>query len=269
MRSLLRPSTHKFGKVKRTTKDISLDALSYRLCLIILILLSAACATTPPPPKTKTSIPYDVGGKRYYPIPSSSGFAQRGLASWYGPKFHGRTTANGEHYDMYGYTAAHKTLPFNTHVQVTNLENNKSTVVRINDRGPFVKGRIIDLTYAAAHALDMAEDGVVQVRIEALGYAREKSRAGELVREYTKPASYQLGDFTIQVGAFVQEENARRLHASLNRSYQRATVNILDRGAQRFYRVRVGKYSSLDQAQEAAGQLQQQGFSNAFVVAWD
>jgi rare lipoprotein A len=269
MRSLLRPCIRIHGAVTGTTEDTGFDVLLHRFCLIILLFLFAACGTTPPPPNTKTSIPYDVDGKRYYPLPSSAGYSQRGLASWYGPKFHGRTTANGERYDMYGYTAAHKTLPFNTHVQVTNLENNESTVVRINDRGPFVKGRIIDLTYAAAHALGMAEDGVVPVRIEALGYARERNQGGELVREYVKPASYQLGDFTIQVGAFVQEENARRLHASLNGKYRRTTVNILDRGAQRFYRVRVGKYSDLDEAQEAAEQLQQQGFSNAFVVAWD
>jgi rare lipoprotein A len=170
---------------------------------------------------------------------------------------------------MYGRTAAHKTLPFNTYVQVINLKNGKKTIVRVNDRGPFVRGRIIDLTYTAAHALGMAEDGVVPVKIEALGYARKKRKAGKWVRVYEKPASYELGDFTIQVGAFEERENAVRLHASLSRKYRSATVKVFDQGPQRFYRVRVGKYSRLDQAEAAARRLQQQGFPSAFAVAHD
>jgi rare lipoprotein A len=210
-----------------------------------------------------------VYGKRYYPLASAAGFTQRGLASWYGRKFHGRLTSNGERYNMYGRTAAHKTLPFNTYVRVTNLKNGKKTVVRINDRGPFVRGRIIDLTYTAAHSLGMAEDGVVSVKIEALGYARKKRKAGKWVQVYEKPASYEVGDFTIQVGAFADRDNALRLYASLKRKYGSATVNIFEQGTQRFYRVRVGKYSRLDKAEAAAESLQGQGFPNAFAVASD
>lgn len=208
-------------------------------------------------------------GKRYYPLSSSAGFVQRGLASWYGRKFHGRLTANGERYNMYGRTGAHKTLPFNTYVQVINLRNGRKTVVRINDRGPFVRGRIIDLTFTAANKLGMAEDGVVPVKIEALGYARKKRKAGKWVREYVKPASYQVGDFTIQVGAFAERENAMRLQDSLSRRYLNTTVHIFDQGSQRFYRVRVGKYSRLDQAEAGARRLQEKGFPNAFAVARD
>jgi rare lipoprotein A len=247
--------------------------------LIVLLLLFVACGSTPPPQSTgynstnykrqKKSAPYEVHGKRYYPLSTSAGFVQRGLASWYGRKFHGRLTANGERYNMYGRTAAHKTLPFNTYVRVTNLRNGRKTVVRVNDRGPFVRGRIIDLTLTSANELAMAEDGVVPVKLEALGYAQKKRKAGKWVREYVKPASYQLGDFTIQVGAFAERENAMRLQASLSRRYRDTTVHIFDLGDQRFYRVRVGRYSRLDQAEAGAERLQEQGFPNAFAVARD
>ena len=239
------------------------------LCNLLLpcLFLLAACASSQPAAQKGDS--YTIAGKRYYPISSSAGFVQRGLASWYGSKFHGRLTANGEQYNMYGRTAAHKTLPFDTYVQVTNLRNGKKAVVRINDRGPFVRGRIIDLTYTAARELNMTEDGVVSVQIKALGYARNKHEAGRLVREYVKPVSYQMGDFTIQVGAFAEKKNAQRLYASLNRRYRDTTINIFDQGAQKFYRVRVGQYSRLDQAEAAARRLQEQGFPNAFAVARD
>lgn len=239
-----------------------------RLSLTVIFFVLVACASTPPPSKQRGNS-YAVRGKRYYPLSSAAGFTQRGLASWYGRKFHGRLTSNGERYNMYGRTAAHKTLPFNTYVRVKNLRNGKKTVVRINDRGPFVRGRIIDLTLTAATDLSMAEDGVVPVQIEALGYARKKRQAGKIVRVYEKPASYELGDFTIQVGAFTERENALRLHASLSRKYRKATVRIFDQGSQRFYRVRVGQYSHLHEAEAAAERLQAKGFPNAFAVAND
>jgi rare lipoprotein A len=239
----------------------------FSLLLSAILLLFVACASTPP--AAKKGDHYTVAGKRYYPISSSTGFAQRGLASWYGGKFHGRLTSNGERYNMYGRTAAHKTLPFNTYVLVTNLQNGRKTTVRINDRGPFVRGRIIDLTYTSAHELSMVEDGVVPVKIEALGYVRKKRQAGKLVQVYQKPASYMEGDFTIQVGAFAVRENALRLHDSLSRKYGDASVMVFDRGDQRFYRVRVGRYSRLDQAEAGAERLQVQGFPNAFAVARD
>jgi len=247
-------------------KSLSRSLGNYILLLTFPLLL-AACSSTPP--SRSYGDHYTVAGKRYYPLSSSIGFSQRGLASWYGYKFHGRLTSNGERYNMYGRTAAHKTLPFDTYIRVTNLRNGKKTVVRVNDRGPFVKGRIIDLTYTAANDLGMLEEGVVPVKIEALGYARKKRKDGRLVRVYEKPASYQSGDFTIQVGAFAERENALRLHASLSRKYSEATVVAFDWGAQRFYRVRVGRYSRLDQAKAAATRLRGQGFPNAFAVARD
>jgi len=210
-----------------------------------------------------------VMGKRYYPLATSAGFVQRGLASWYGSDFHGRSTANGEHYNMYARTAAHKTLPFNTYVEVTNLTNGKKTVVRINDRGPFVRGRIIDLTYTAARDLGMAEEGVVPVRIRALGYDRKEFRRGMWVHKYVQPPSYNVGDFAIQVGSFLQKENAFRLRNTLARRYSSASVSIYIQGAKQFYRVWVGRYSRLDKAEAAARRLQEDGFPAAFVIARD
>jgi rare lipoprotein A len=238
---------------------------------IAALLLVAGCATTPsPPPPSSPSAPsYEVFGKRYYPLPSAEDFVERGIASWYGSDFHGRPTSAGEIYNMYAHTAAHKTLPLHTYVQVTNQKNGKKTVVRINDRGPFVDGRVIDLSYTAASELGMAEDGLAPVEVVALGYAREDWQGGRYVREYVKPPSYRVGDFTIQVGSFIQQENAQRLYASLSNRYSGATVTAFDRGTQRFYRVRVGQYSRLDEAEAAAKHFQEQGFAHAFVIARD
>jgi rare lipoprotein A len=260
---VLNPKSH----ISPLTWQSSSRVNPFRILLLAFPFLLVACASTTP--ETKKGDYYTVAGKRYYPISSSAGFAQRGLASWYGRKFHGRLTSNGERYNMYGRTAAHKTLPFNTYVRVTNLQNGRKTIVRINDRGPFVRGRIIDLTYTSAHELAMVEDGVVPVKIEALGYARKKREAGKWVQVYEKPASYMEGDFTIQVGAFAVRENALRLHDSLSRKYSDASVMVFDRGDQIFYRVRVGRYSRLDQAEAGAARLQEQGFPTAFAVARD
>lgn len=117
----------------------------------------------------KVGKPYRVDGKTYTPVVSSLGYSERGIASWYGKDFHGKSSANGECYNMYAYTAAHKTLPLPSIVRVTNLENNKSVVVKVNDRGPFVRGRVIDLSYAAAQSLDVARMGTAPVLVEAIG----------------------------------------------------------------------------------------------------
>ena len=117
----------------------------------------------------KVGNPYMVDGIRYEPMKSSLGYSEKGIASWYGEDFHGRASANGECYNMYAFTAAHKTLPLPTIVRVTNLENNRSIVLKVNDRGPFVRGRIIDLSYAAAQSLDMMRFGTAPVLVEAIG----------------------------------------------------------------------------------------------------
>ena len=290
LRSLVKRLVSNFGFTRRLLPSLGSYSMSYSLCLLGCLIFFTACSSTPPPPQTipstgyrrpkrtgthtspsrqKKSTPYVVEGKRYYPLASSADFVQKGKASWYGHKFHGRLTSNGERYNMYGRTAAHKTLPFNTYLRVTNLRNGRQTVVRVNDRGPFISGRIIDLTYTSAKELRMAEAGVVPVRIEALGYAQKKRKDGKLVQVYVKPESYQLGDFTIQVGAFAIRDNARKLHAALTRKYGGATVQVTNSGNQKLYRVRVGRYTRLNSAQEAVKKLQKEGFTSAIVVARD
>ena len=133
--------------------------------------LAGGCSTLPEPLDERSAAwvgrPYTIKGVRYQPR-AQPGYDQVGMASWYGPGFHGKTTANGERYDMHGLTAAHKTLPFGTKVRVTNLANDRALIVRINDRGPFVPGRIIDLSKRAAERLGFLEAGKARVRVEAI-----------------------------------------------------------------------------------------------------
>jgi len=148
---------------------------------------------------------YEVYGERYYVLSNSKGYEQEGVASWYGKKFHGKPTSSGEPYNMYDMTAAHKTLPLPSTVRVTNLRNGRSVVVRVNDRGPFVDSRLIDMSYAAAQKLDMVQTGTTQVRIESIdNYSRN-----EPVRYDT--AAGEFGMIYMQVGAFGERNNAVRL----------------------------------------------------------
>lgn len=147
---------------------------------------------------------YKVMGKWYHPTIAHIGDTQKGIASWYGPKFHARKTSNGEIYDMYASTAAHKTLPMNSMVKVDNLENGKSVIVRINDRGPFVSGRIIDLSNKAARAIDMVGKGTAKVKITILGFNAKIARTLEEKKE-----TATVGKYYVQVGAFRRYEGAK------------------------------------------------------------
>jgi len=243
--------------------------------LLVLLLLLASCGAptyttrvvdTPSQVGLKpTQRAYEVNGKRYQPIPSADGYVEKGLASWYGKKFHGRKTSNGGTYDMYAMTAAHKTLPMNVHLKVTNLDNGRSTVVRVNDRGPFVRSRIIDLSYTAANELGVVGPGTAPVRIEALGY-RNKSQTGA-TPQYSQPVSYEVGPFMVQVGAFTVKENADRLAVKLKNQYGSSTVAEGWVNGQKFYRVRVGLYASMALADAALLQLETNGYPSSFIVA--
>lgn len=226
-------------------------------CLLLFFLASCATRTPSPPSHDRPAgqRPYKVMGKWYYPIPDATGYRQKGQASWYGPNFHGKTTANGERYNMHAMTAAHKTLPFGTLVQVLNLENGKTTMVRINDRGPFVQGRIIDLSNASAKAIGMDIKGVGPVEVRAL--ASDKAHAVDMNR----------GDFSIQLGAFTQKANADRLAGKLRKEGNPVHVQSYDRGDAVFYRVRVGGYSRLDAAEKAEAGFRKRGYDAAMVVA--
>ena len=175
------------------------------------------------------------------PVPIVQG--ERGIASWYGHPYHGRPTASGEIYNMYAMTAAHKTLPFGTRVAVHDLENGRDVTVRINDRGPFIEGRIIDLSYAAAQAMHMP--GIAPVRLEILDL---------------QEAASIPGIFAVQVGAFRNQENAARLKARIESQYPEfgpVTIQNFDRGDGLFYRVRVGSENNEDSAHSLAESLRQ------------
>jgi len=212
--------------------------------------------------------PYVVNGQRYYPLPSAEGFIQRGKASWYGKKFHGRPTASGEIYDMYKRSAAHKILPLGTFVNIVNLENGRSAVVRINDRGPFVKGRIVDLSYASAKDLGIVKKGTADVRLVALGKEVDRIDSPQGVKPVVEVKEIRRGEFSIQVGAFSSRENALRLADRLKVLFDYVDVNIyqdMERGD--LYRVRVSKSKSLKEAQKAERRLEEMGFEGAFIVS--
>ncbi len=211
-----------------------------------------------------TQKPYIIDGHIYYPLPSSQGFVQRGYASWYGWNFHGKKTASGERYNMYAYTAAHKTLPMNTMVEVTNLKNGKHVIVRINDRGPFVKGRIIDLSYAAAKKLGMLKTGTAPVRIVALEEVKKIN--GTIA--YKSHPDFNLGDFFVQVGAFKSYKRALRLKKYLEIKYRR-TVKIIKVTTRlgSLFRVQIFASHNYKIAEKFKDQLEMQGFLDAFLVA--
>jgi rare lipoprotein A len=253
--------------------------LRLRIRLSDLLLISACacivfwgygCASNrsssqaPPPSKPGQPKPYKVLGKWYQPLPNSKGFRQRGRASWYGRDFHGKKTSNGEIYNMYAMTAAHKTLPLGTYVRVLNLENNRSIVVRINDRGPFVRGRIIDLSYTAAKEIGIVGPGTARVEVVALG--KRTAASGSSAPAYSA-SEYYSGKFTFQVGAFQNRENAERQRAHLAQRYKNAHISVYDRGDRIFYRVRVGRFTSLEAAVEQEKNLIQDGFTDAILVA--
>jgi len=182
-----------------------------------------------------------------------SGYVEEGNASWYGPPFHGRRASNGEIYDMYKMTAAHRTLPFETMVRVTNLTNGKSTTVRITDRGPFVENRVIDLSLAAAREIDLVGPGTAPVRLEVLGAVVDVT----------------AGFFTVQVGAFRDHGNAERLRERLNASYSPIFIQQYDSPDGLLYRVRVGKIAGEEAARQFSEQLRgREGFT-PFIVRLD
>lgn len=263
-------------------------ALSYRLS--VCLLLSATCVLlilsifgcggpqrggpepgktpeyTPPATVAKKPKPYKVLGQWYQPMSDARGYREKGIASWYGKKFHGRKTANGETYDMYGVTAAHKTLPLGTWVRVINLQNKRTMDIRINDRGPFVRGRIIDLSYGAAKKLDVVGSGTAPVEIAALGI-RAESGSGAKITEYM-PIDYFTGEYTFQVGAFLDKKNAEREVIRLDPIYKNVHMVAYEaRPGQVFYRVRVGRCTTLEQAAKYEERLIQSGFPDVFTVA--
>jgi rare lipoprotein A len=239
--------------------------LFWAICLVLLAQALTGCAKqATAPPGEKLGAPYSVNGKTYYPLLEVGEYVERGVASWYGKKFHGRTTSSGEVYDMYAPTAAHRILPFGTVVQVTNLTNGRKTVVTINDRGPFVKDRIIDLSQKAALDVGLVGPGTAPVEIEVVGiddkYAPPKASLDDL----TIPWS---GSFAVQVAAFSAKANAHRLKDKLSHQYGRVYVVPYDGQEKMLYRVRVGTYESLKETIKVQKKLERHGYTNTFMVA--
>lgn len=179
---------------------------------------------------------------------------QKGIASWYGKDFHGKLTASGEVYNMYAMTAAHKRLPLGTIVKVRNLDNGREIQVTINDRGPYVRGRIIDLSYTAAKRIGIVETGTARVRIKTLG--RDKKYI-----HYIRVDESGTGrNFTVQLGAFTERDNAKRLKAALSLERGDAYIMKVRISGRTFYRVRVGRFASKEKAIKAARALAYEGF---------
>ena len=195
--------------------------------------------------------PYTVFDQQYRPLASAKGYVQSGTASWYGKKFHGRRTSSGEPYDMFAMTAAHPVLPLPSYVRVTNLDNGRSVVVKVNDRGPFLHDRLIDLSYLAAHKLDIARHGTGRVEVRAV---TPDDSAGT-----HQPAAGQGGEILIQVGAYALRDNARAMRQLLKRAGYRVAplVDHLHADGERWlYRVRVGPFANREQAQVARQRLE-------------
>lgn len=214
-------------------------------------------AVSAPGPK-KIGKPYKINGITYYPMESADGYSEVGVASWYGPGFHGKLTANGETYNQKAMTAAHKTLPLPTLVKVENLENGKSVVVRVNDRGPYSKGRIIDLTEVAARRLDMLDKGTAKVRVSVL------SEDPDCYVTSGHEVNIDEGNFAVQIGAFTMEDNAKRLASKFG---SRAVVSKGYAKGTEWSRVWITGYPTKEKALDAVNNELIE-YNGAFVVRY-
>lgn len=225
---------------------------------VLTLAAGPGCATHHPIARTHGPVPSAKPAPSIPPsntesVPPAAGeYVEEGVASWYGVPFNGHRTSNGEIYDMYQLTAAHRTLPFGAIVRVTNLINGQQTEVRINDRGPFVAGRIIDLSLAAAQAIGLVGPGTGRVRLELV----------------SGPNPF-VGFFAAQVGAFQVRENAERLRENLAARYAPVSIQLYDSANGLFYRVRVGRVPSQEAAQQLADQLRSEEQLQPFVVRLD
>jgi rare lipoprotein A len=203
-----------------------------RLAGMLVLLVGTGCAALP------GAVPdYGVG------------YQSKGIASWYGEAFHGNPTASGEIYDMYGMSAAHRIMPLGSMIRVTHLENGRTVQVKVNDRGPFVRGRVLDLSYGAALALDMVRQGTAPVRFQVVGVPPGFGRP-----------------YTVQVGAFTVEGNARELSKRLSRDYPEVSVKIFRSKFGSLYRVRVGSFDDERRAQKTARKIARREGLETYVI---
>jgi rare lipoprotein A len=211
-----------------------------------------------------TMRPYTVFGKEYYPTVVRVGDTFSGIASWYGNDFHGKSTSNGEAYDMYAMTAAHKTLPMNTVVRVTNTQNNSQVIVRINDRGPFVESRIIDLSYAAAEKIGVSKKGTAPIMLEVLGFEPSSMRTIDMARLAKGPKESVLSSFFVQIGSFERFEGAmstKQKYSSFN-GYS-AIIKDTEYNNKRLFRVWLGGFKSESEARDF---ISRGHFEGSFII---
>ena len=273
-----------------------------RPLLLLLLLLEAACSTIPrkggyyehdgpgrmplaevesvpnavPKPEPLSSIgnqPYTVFNKTYYPLKDAAGYHARGIASWYGRQFRGKFTSDGERYNMYAMTAAHKTLPLPSYARVTDLTNGRSVIVRVNDRGPFLNNRLIDLSYAAAAKLGMLRTGTALVEVDGIAPWENPvqvatTQAGTIPgAPAAKAATLDPPRLYLQVGAFASRRNAETLRTRLEKAdftqvcvqRSRSTPNVP-------FRVRIGPLPSVADSDRLARRIAAYGIHNAYVV---
>ncbi|MEE4660523.1 MAG: septal ring lytic transglycosylase RlpA family protein [Halieaceae bacterium] len=207
--------------------------------------------------------PYQINGQAYHVMESGRGYRETGFASWYGRKFHGRRTANGEVFNAYRASAAHRSLPLPAYVRVTNLENQRSMIVRVNDRGPFHPDRIIDLSYAAAVKLGFADQGTARVEVEAIDVAGSRDlRPGAQLASAADARAHHY--HFIQVGAFSERERAESTASQL-RAQLDATVSVSEAllGDRVFYRVRLGPVTRAEQLVALHDQILALGYPEA------
>ncbi len=240
----------------------SLPSLFSLLLLLVAALFpsTAICSRI-----STTQLPYRIDNTEYYPIFSAKGFRQRGKASWYGPGFHGHRTSSGEIYNMHAMTAAHKILPMDTMLRVKNLDNGRETVVRVNDRGPFVGGRILDVSYAAAKALGLLRPGTARVAI----YALTTNTPGESTSKpiAAQPSRQQKKGYYVQVGAFSRQSNALRLQQHFRNAGHKAIIEpATDPKKKRRYLVQVYVGKIYPRAQRAEKILLKKGYTGAFLL---
>lgn len=211
-------------------------------------------------------LPYAIKGKQYTPLSTHAGFVQGGTASWYGSDFHGKETSSGEAYNMHAMTAAHKTLPLGVYVKVLNRKNGREIVVRVNDRGPFIDGRIIDLSYSAARDLGVVKGGTALVQIIALGYL-DRAQKGKTT--YRAPLNYDSGSFVVQVGSCTSLENAQSMADDMRQQYIFTTIREALVNGERYYRIYAGNYVSLKEAERVRKFSLNKWINAGFVVARD
>jgi rare lipoprotein A len=258
--------------------------MTYRLSIIVCLLLLTSCVTYdgPPPdfsrnadeildavpanePLSRYGNPasYTVNGKTYKVRDSSLGFVQRGEASWYGTKFHGRKTSSGEPYNMYAMTAAHKTLPLPTYVEVKHLKNGRKVIVKVNDRGPFHPGRIIDLSYAAAHKLGITGTGTGPVEVRAINTSGLDLSTDSVVLPPMSTADGE-GKIHVQVAAMGTEGAAENVANKLRlRHFRSVRVNVVENDGKKMYRVRIGPIPNVDLAYQVIRDLNDIGLDTA------